>query len=159
MSRVLAAAVAGLLLALSLVMAIACAQGGAKETVVIAAPKAELKLEVARTEIQREYGLMNRTTIPPHTGMIFVFDADDRQYFWMKDTLVPLDMVFVGGDGTVRKVFADVPVLPKGISDAQIPLESADAQYVIELAAGEAAPDGLAEGVKLDLKSVPGASR
>jgi uncharacterized membrane protein (UPF0127 family) len=133
--------------------------GGSKESVTVAAPKATLTLEVAKNEIQREYGLMNRTAIAPHTGMVFVFDTDQMQYFWMKDTLVPLDMVFIGGDGTVRKVYAAVPVLPPGIADNQIPLESAPAKYVIELASGEAAQDGLAAGVRLDLSGLPPASR
>jgi len=123
--------------------------------VTIAAPKAQLHLEVARTLEQREYGLMNRTSVPEHTGMIFVFADDAPISFWMKDTLVPLDMVFVGGDGVVRAVFPNVAVLPPSTPDSAIPLETARAKYVIELAAGEARKDGLAPGVKLDLSGVP----
>ena len=65
---------------------------------------------------------MDRTSLPPHTGMIFVFDGDGPIEFWMKNTLIPLDMVFVAADGTVRKV-SSVPVLPPGMPDAKIPLE------------------------------------
>lgn len=124
-------------------------------TVVVHAPKATLTLEVARTGAQRERGLMDRTAIPSHTGMIFVFDRDELVYFWMKNTLVPLDMVFVGADGTVRRVYANVPVLHPQPSDEKIPLEGAAAKYVIELQANEAAADGIAAGVKLDLHGVP----
>jgi uncharacterized protein len=124
-------------------------------TVVVHAPKATLTLEVARTGAQRERGLMDRTAIPSHTGMIFVFDRDELVYFWMKNTLVPLDMVFVGADGTVRRVYANVPVLHPQPSDDKIPLEGAAAKYVIELQANEAAADGIAAGVKLDLHGVP----
>ena len=46
--------------------------------IAIAAPRATLQLEVARTEAQREYGLMNRTSMPLHHGMIFVFDGDSE---------------------------------------------------------------------------------
>ncbi len=46
--------------------------------VTVHAPRADLTLEVARTEAQRETGLMNRTALPPHTGMIFVFERDSR---------------------------------------------------------------------------------
>jgi len=141
-------------LAMSAVLA---AQNPTLQKIELAAPKAQLSLEVARTEQQREDGLMDRTVLPPHTGMIFVFGDDGSQSFWMKDTLVPLDMVFVAADGTVRKVFARVPVLRSGLTDAQIPLESAAAKYVIELPAGEAAADGLAPGVKLDVAGVPAA--
>jgi uncharacterized membrane protein (UPF0127 family) len=127
-------------------------------TVAVAAPNATLHLEVARNEAQREYGLMNRTSIPAHTGMIFVFPGESQLGFWMKDTLVPLDMIFVGADGTVRRVFADVPVLPSPPPpDNQIPQEIGVGKFVIELAAGEAAKDGIAQGVKLDVSMVPGA--
>jgi uncharacterized protein len=126
-------------------------------TVVVHAPKTDLTLEVARTDAQREHGLMDRTSIPPQHGMIFVFDGDGTESFWMKDTLVPLDMIFVGSDGTVRKVFASVPVVAPALPDAKIPLETAPAKYVIELAAGEAAQDGIVEGTKLGIQNVPAA--
>ena len=129
----------------------------ALSTVVVHAPKADLNLEVARTEAQREHGLMNRTSLPPHAGMIFVFQGDGPIDFWMKDTLIPLDMVFIAADGTVRKIYHRVPVLPPGTADAKIPLEAGTAQYVIELAAGDSETEGLADGVKLDLKGVPAA--
>jgi uncharacterized membrane protein (UPF0127 family) len=64
-------------------------------------------------------------------------------------------MVFLGADGTVRRVFANVPVVSASLTDDQIPQESAKGKYVIELPAGEAARDGIAAGVKLDLRSVP----
>jgi uncharacterized protein len=124
-------------------------------TVVVHAPHADLTLEVARTDAQRVHGLMDRTTIPPHTGMIFVFDRDDLVDFWMKDTLVPLDMIFIAGDGTVRRVYSDVPVVERTLPDEAIPLEGAVAKYVIELRAGEAAQDGIESGIKLDLHGVP----
>jgi uncharacterized protein len=127
----------------------------ALSTVVVHAPKADLTLEVARTESQREYGLMNRTSLAPHSGMIFVFGSDGPVDFWMKDTLIPLDMVFVGKDGTIRKIYRNVPVLAPGTPDAKIPLEAGNAAFVIELAAGDASVEGLAEGLKLDLKDVP----
>ena len=124
-------------------------------TIVVHAPKADLTLETARTASQREHGLMNRTELAPHTGMIFVFDRDEFVDFWMKNTLLPLDMIFIGADGTVRRVYANVPVLHPEPSDERIPLEGAQAKYVIELGAGEASKDGIAAGVKLDLRGVP----
>jgi uncharacterized protein len=126
----------------------------ALSTVTIHAPRADLTLEVARTEAQREYGLMNRTEIPPHTGMVFVFDADGPIQFWMKNTLVPLDMIFIGADGTVRKIYANVAIASPATPDEAIPREGGDAKYVIELRAGEAAQDGIVEGRRLDLHGV-----
>lgn len=121
----------------------------------VAAPKATLRLEVAQDDPQREHGLMDRTVVPPHTGMLFVFEDDGPIAFWMKDTLVPLDMVFLGADGTVRKVFENVKVVSRTLPDAQIPLEQGAAKYVIELAAREAKQDGIAPGIKLDLSHIP----
>jgi uncharacterized membrane protein (UPF0127 family) len=142
---------------LAVLLAIATPSPAPLPSVVVHAPKADLTLEVARTEPDREYGLMNRTSLAPHAGMIFVFDSDATIYFWMKDTLIPLDMVFVGADGTIRTIYRNVPVLAPGTPDAKIPLESGRARYVIELAAGDARVEGLAEGVKLDLSAVPAA--
>ena len=115
-------------------------------TVQVTAPKATLTLEVAKTAQQREYGLMNRTSLAPHTGMLFVFDKDGDEMFWMKDTLLSLDMIFVGADGKVRQIYANVPVVDPKLPDDQIPLEGGQAKYVIELSAGEAAADGIISG-------------
>jgi uncharacterized membrane protein (UPF0127 family) len=70
--------------------------------------------------------------------------------FWMKDTLIPLDMVFLAPDGTVRKVFARVPVVSPQLPDADIPLEQGSAKFVIELPSGEAAQDGLRPGARVE---------
>ena len=91
------------------------------------------------------------TALAPHTGMLFVFSSEQPESFWMKDTLIPLDMVFVGADGVVRHVFANVPVVLPTLPDANIPLETANAKYVIELAAGEARQDGIMEGTTLKI--------
>lgn len=134
-----------LLLALSLTPAALPAPQSLPVTVVHA-PKAALHLQVARTGPQRERGLMSVRHLAPHTGMLFVFDTDAPVAFWMKDTLISLDMVFVSRDGTVRKVFARVPVVRLRLRDDAIPLEQGRAKYVIELPAGEAAADGLRAG-------------
>ncbi len=117
-------------------------------TITVRAPKATLTLQVASTEDQRETGLMSVTTLPARTGMVFVFDEDAPVMFWMKDTLVPLDMVFVGADGTVRSIAANVPVVPETTPDEQIPRRAGTGKFVIELPAGEARKDGIVVGTK-----------
>lgn len=121
----------------------------------VRAPRATLTLQIANTEEQREFGLMNVKKLLPHNGMIFVFDRDEHQEFWMKDTFVPLDMIFIAADGTVRKVFTNVPVVPVSTPDEKIPRRSADAKFVIELPAGEATRDGIVPGLKLDGVTTP----
>jgi uncharacterized membrane protein (UPF0127 family) len=114
------------------------------------APNATLHVQVARTQAQRERGLMAVMHLPRHTGMLFIFDDDGPVAFWMKDTLIPLDMVFLAPDGTVRKIFPRVPVVSPQLPDADIPQEAATAKYVIELPAGEAKADGLREGARVE---------
>jgi uncharacterized protein len=118
-------------------------------TMTLHAPKADLTLQIATTEPERERGLMSVTKLPEHTGMVFVFAQDSPIEFWMKDTLIPLDMVFVGRDGTVRSIAANVPVVPEDTPDERIPRRPGTAMYVIELAAGEAAKDGIVPGASL----------
>jgi uncharacterized protein len=123
--------------------------------ITVHAPKALLTLEVARTEAEREHGLMNRTSLAPHTGMVFVFDQDAPVEFWMKNTLIPLDMVFVGADGVVRDVAVNVPVVPSDTPDDKIPRRDGTALFVLELPAKEAAKDGIVTGTHLqDLRKL-----
>ena len=112
-------------------------------------PAAQLRVQVAATEPQRERGLMGVRKLAPHTGMLFIFDSDAPIEFWMKDTLIPLDMVFIGSNGTVRSVFPNVPVVATGTPDDRIPRRDGVAKYVLELPAGEAARDGLTGGVSI----------
>jgi len=111
------------------------------------APAAQLRVQVAATEPQRERGLMGVRKLAPHAGMLFVFDNDAPIEFWMKDTLIPLDMVFIAKNGTVRSVFRNVPIVATDTPDALVPRRDGVAKYVLELPAGEAARDGLVPGV------------
>lgn len=132
-----------------IIIALATPQPSPLPVTDIVAPHAQLSLQIASSQAAREHGLMNRTVIPPHTGMLFVFDSDGPVDFWMKDTRVPLDMIFIGSDWRVRSVAANVPVVSSGTPDSAIPLEHGTAKYVIELRAGEAALDGITPGVLL----------
>jgi len=119
------------------------------------APLAVLSLEVADTEAKQERGLMYRTALPAHTGMIFIFGRDDVVDFWMKNTLISLDMVFVGADGRIRSVSPNVPPATPDAPDDRIARVLGHAKYVLELPAGEAAIDGLRTGVQLtELRSL-----
>lgn len=118
----------------------------------VIAPQATLHLRVADDPATREYGLMCVLALAVHTGMIFVFPGGDLpQEFWMKNTLIPLDMVWVRADGRVTTVAADVPATTVDTPDEAIPRRSGVGTFVIELAAGEAARDGIKAGAKLDV--------
>lgn len=138
-------------LAVAATLAPAIAPAATLPVVVVHAPHADLHLEVAVSPDDQERGLMYRTSLPPHTGMLFVFDADQPVAFWMKNTLVALDMLFVGADGTVRTVYRNVAPAPLTMHDEDIPRENGQAKYVIELPAGDADTDGITPGSKLTI--------
>jgi len=122
----------------------------------VRAPAEVLELRIADTPSKREYGLMCVRALPARTGMIFVFsDGDNYRDFWMKNTLIPLDMVWVAKDGRVKDVRADVPSTNVDTPDDKIPHRSGTGSYVIELAAGEAARAGIKPGTQLDVSTVP----
>jgi uncharacterized membrane protein (UPF0127 family) len=110
-----------------------------------------LRLAVASDESTRELGLMCVTRLRPHAGMIFVFPQTADQEFWMKNTLVPLDMLWVAADGTVTSVAAAVPASTLQTPDDQVARRKGNGRFVIELSSGEAAQDGLRAGTRLNL--------
>ncbi len=122
--------------------------------VTVVAPAQRLTLAVAATEADRELGLMCVTALAPQHGMIFVFAGSGVQEFWMKRTLVPLDMVWVGSDGRVTSVAPGVPASTLDTPDDAVARRSGEGRYVIELRAGEAALDGVRAGAKLALPAL-----
>jgi len=127
-------------------MALACITKTLPPAVSVRAPKATLRMEVADTPKKREIGLMYRRSLPAHTGMVFVLSTDSIVGFWMKNTLIPLDMVFIGSDGVVRAVYANVPSSTLQTPESKIARRSGEGKFVFELPPGEAAKDGLVPG-------------
>jgi hypothetical protein len=115
-------------------------------TIVVRAGRVALRLAVADSEHRRERGLMCVTALRPRGGMLFVFAGDAIQTFWMKNTLIPLDMVWVRADGRIDEVAAEVPASTLTTPDDAVARRSGRGRYVIELAGGEARRDGIAVG-------------
>ena len=128
----------------------------AGDPIELAAPGATLTLRIAADPDTREYGLMCVLALPPHNGMLFVFPGPDADHpFWMKNTLIPLDMVWVNGRGVVTSVAANVPASTVDTPDDKVANRAGHGTYVIELAAGEAARAGIKPGVRLDVARAP----
>ena len=118
-------------------------------------PRGRLLLVPVSDDAARERGLMCVVSVPPDRGMIFVFPPPAReQNFWMKNTLVALDMVFIGTDAVVRDVAAGVPATPYGTPDEDVARREGFGQYVLELAAGDAARHGIVRGTKFMLPTL-----
>src|SRR5205823_14752892 len=66
-------------------------------------------LEIADTDASREHGLMQRDSMPDDHGMIFVFDQDAQRSFWMKNTRIPLDIIYIDSAGKVVSIAAMKP--------------------------------------------------
>lgn len=104
-------------------------------------------IEVVADDEQRAQGLMFRDHLRPNTGMLFVFPSDGEYSFWMKNTLIPLDMLWIDVNQTVVHVKHDVQ--PCRTDDCPTYSPGVSARYVLELAAGEAKKHNLKAGDKL----------
>ena len=110
-------------------------------TLVTASGEHVFKVEVMRTDEQRARGLMFRKHLPADRGMLFDFKAEQRVSMWIRNTYIPLDMVFIARDGTVVNVAQDTEPL----SERTIP-SAGPALAVLEVNAGVARRIGLKAG-------------
>ncbi|HET7755274.1 MAG TPA: DUF192 domain-containing protein, partial [Anaeromyxobacteraceae bacterium] len=120
--------------------------------VVVSSPsgrESSVAVEVARTPDELARGLMNRTSLAEDAGMLFVFPATEEHTFWMKNTLIPLDMIFISEDRTVVGVVADAAPLTL---DARSP--GVASRYVLEVTGGWAARHGVAPGDRVAFEGV-----
>jgi uncharacterized membrane protein (UPF0127 family) len=106
----------------------------------------EFTLEVADTDATREHGLMKRDSMPPDHGMIFVFDYDAERSFWMKNTRIPLDIIYINSAGRAVSIASMKPY-----DWSPVPSKGA-AKYAIELNVGVAAQTGVKPG---DVLTIP----
>ncbi len=114
----------------------------------------EYNLEIATTLTQKEQGLMNRTNLCQNCGMIFVSTIEIPQIFWMKNTLIPLDIIFLDKKGRVINIASALP--QPGVPDEQLTLYKSDrnSKYVIELNAGDSDKLNLKTGDYIDLSTL-----
>ena len=108
-----------------------------------------LTLEYAITEGERARGLGGRAHVPEGYGMLFVFDESDRYGFWMKETLVPLDIFWLDDKGHVVSMALSVATS----TYPNVFYPAAPARYVLETRAGFGRDHGIATGTKLVLPS------
>ena len=109
---------------------------------------ASFVVELADTPAQRTQGLSGRTALQPDTGMLFVFEGEDRRTFWMRDMEIALDFVWISADCVVVDLTQDVPPPEPGAELSDFPRyqPAVLVQYVLEINAGEIAAAGIVRG-------------
>lgn len=107
-----------------------------------------LTVELAKTEKQREQGFMFREKIPEDTGMLFVFDRDERLAFWMKNTPTPLSIAYISSSGKIRAIFDMEPFNEKTV------VSPFSVRYALEVPKGWFEKVGIKVGDSVDLSGI-----
>ena len=103
------------------------------------------QVELAVTNEQKTKGLMFRRQMPGDQGMLFEFGQPRMVLMWMKNTILPLDMIFMKTDGTIAHVAENTTPFSLDTISSQVPVS-----FVLELNAGEAARTGMKPGQKME---------
>jgi len=120
----------------------------ARVVVLARSGSAAVRVEIARSPQEREHGLMDRTRLDPDAGMLFVFDESAPHGFWMRNTLIPLDLLFLAEDGRVVAVVERQP-LSLEVSDGGV-----ESRYVLEVNGGWARAHGVSPGDRVRFENV-----
>lgn len=111
---------------------------------------ATIDVEIAETDEARTRGLMGRRSLPPGSGMFFIMDASDTTGFWMRNTPLPLDILFVAPDSQIINIakrttpFSEAVIRP-----------TAPKKYVVEVRAGFTDRQGITDGMRIDWSRTP----
>jgi len=107
-------------------------------------------VELAVTREEQARGLMFRKTLNDRAGMFFIFDGEDLRHFWMRNTLIPLDMIFIDRNFMVVDIHKDAKPLDEKVISSRKP-----ARYVLEINAGKAGKCRIKKGTKTRLMKTP----
>ena len=107
--------------------------------------KAKIDLEIADNDYERQLGLMNRKEMKENEGMLFIFPMQGNQSFWMRNTLISLDMIFINDQKKIVTIHKNTKIL----SDQSYPA-SQPSMYVVEVLAGYTDKHNIQVGDKID---------
>jgi uncharacterized membrane protein (UPF0127 family) len=133
-------------LALGLVLGSAWAQTGPQprlDTLTLSAGMHNIRAEVARTPLQTQTGMMFRTEMAQHEGMLFVFEGLARRCFWMRNTLLPLSIAFIADDGRIVNLADMEPQSEQSHCSAE------PVRFALEMNQGWFAKRGIKPGFRL----------
>lgn len=103
-----------------------------------------IDIEVAADDAEREQGLMYRKSMEDSQGMLFIMERNEQQGFWMKNTYIPLDIIFVGEDSTIVNIHKNT----KPHNTTSLP-SAGPAKYVVEVNGGWTSANGVTKGDKI----------
>lgn len=112
------------------------------------------QVELANTPESMARGLMYRKSLDADKGMLFVFPTEQTVSFWMKNTLIPLDMVFIAKDGTIGHIHPMAKPLDESPISSTMPIVA-----VLEIAGGQAAKRGLQPGNTIETSLLEGSKK
>ncbi len=104
-----------------------------------------IEIEIADTDAARARGLMYRESLPENAGMLFLFEEEETQSFWMRNTYIPLDMIFANADNRIVTIHANTAPLKEWSYASSEP-----AQYVVEVNAGFCHKHRIKTGDRID---------
>ena len=109
-----------------------------------------VEVELARTPAEQQQGLMHRQSLPPDAGMLFLFDREQDHAFWMENTLIPLDMIFIDDGGRVVGIVENAAPLTRTPRRVDGP-----SRFVLEVNGGWSKAHGVAKGDQVRFENVP----
>lgn len=126
----------------------ACCTGSAPTTVTIQTNQGEtaFQVEIADTEAERSLGLMHRQSLAAGQGILFVFSTDTQTSFWMKDTSISLDLIFISAEGVVVDLIQDTQPFSESLLTPDVSY-----RLVLEVVAGTVAQKGIQVGDRVTL--------
>jgi len=119
------------------------------QTATLRAGDATIVVELAVSPAEQETGLMHRAELKDGAGMLFVYTADRRLSFWMKNTLIPLSIAYLSADGTIKELHDMEPLSLAGVQSERY------VRYALEAPLGWFARVGLKPGDRFDLTGLP----
>lgn len=116
--------------------------------------QARFTVELADTAASRNQGLMHREKLAPSAGMLFIYERPQHASFWMRNTLIPLDMIFMDDTGRVTRIHSNAVPLDETAIDG-----GAGVRFVLEINGGFAKRLGIVEGAEMQHPSIGAAAR
>jgi len=134
----------GLTALLLLSLTAACANENSL-TIITADGPVRFNVELALTPRERARGLMFRQQLADDAGMLFDFEVEREVSFWMRNTFIPLDMIFIGADGTIKSIYENARPQDDTPIPSQFPV-----RFVLEIPGGRAAAAGIKVGDRME---------